>query len=124
MTKLTLNELTYNFKVKNKLTAISKKINDKLMFDKKLKKVLNTCFKLRQKTFNAVFFANVKTKLIHNRRHKLLLLKKENKVYLKLCKNYKLPRINNKKLLNQHCNSFLIKQRVERLTCKLELLSK
>lgn len=125
ITGLIPNELTYDFKVRDKLTAISKKINDKFMLDKKLKEVLNaTRFKMCQEAFDAVFFANVKAKLIHDKCHKPLLLKEGNKVYLKLHKNYKLPRTNNRKLSNQRCGPFLVKRHVGRLVYKLELSPK
>lgn len=122
---LRLNKLIYEFKVKNKLTTISKKINDRFMKVSKLKKTLNkTRLRMRQKTVNAMLFVNVKAKLYHDKRYGLLLLKKENKIYFKLHKGYKIFENQNKKLSHQRCDSFFIKQRIDCLAYKLELFSK
>lgn len=79
----------YGFKVKDRLTIISKKLTEELkpMLNKKLKESLDKIrLQFRQKVSNAVFFENVKTKLMYNKRHKQLLLKKGDKAYLKLHK--------------------------------------
>lgn len=87
----------------------------------KLKKTLNkTRFRMRQKTINAMLFANVKTKLYHDKRHKFLLLKK-NKIYLKFYKNYKFSKNSNKKFFNQRCKLFLIKRQIDCFVYKFEL---
>ncbi len=52
----------------------------------------------RQKTVNAVFFVNVKIKMLHDKRHKSLFFKLEKKVFLHLHKEYNLLEIINKKL--------------------------
>lgn len=71
------------------------------MSNKKLKKNLdNTRFQFRQKASNAMSFNNAKVKLIYDKRHKSLLLKKSDKAYFKLHKKYKLLEKNNRKLLN------------------------
>lgn len=78
VTSLTSNKLIYELKIKNRFTTISKKIDDKLVINKKFKKSLNAIrLRMRQKIFDAVFFVNVKTKMLHDKRHKLLLLKKQ-----------------------------------------------
>ena len=88
---LTLNELMYDFRMKDRLIAISKKIDEKFMTNEIFKKFLNaTRLRMRQKTIDAVIFKNVKTKLIHDKRYKSLFMKKKNKIYLKLYKKYKL----------------------------------
>lgn len=115
----------YDFKFRNKLIAISKKIESEFMNDKKFKIFLKvTQLHMRQKIANAISFANVKIKLIHDKRHKLLFLKEGDKAYLKLHKNYKLSENHNKKLSNQRCDSFLMKRRVDRFAYELELFSK
>ena len=122
---LTLNELMYGFKIKDRLTAISKKIDEKFMTNEQLKKSLNaTRLRMRQETADAVTFENAKTKLIHDKRYKSLFMKKEDKTYLKLHKKYKLSKVINSKFSNQRCGSFLIKRRVSRLAYELKLPSK
>ena len=76
------SELMYDFKIKNKFTAISETIKKKFMIDKKFKQSLNaTRLKMRQKTFDAMSFDNAKTKLYHDKRHKPLLLKKKQNLF-------------------------------------------
>ena len=78
ITGLTSSEIMYDFKIRNKLTAISEKINDEFMTNEKLKECLNeTRFQFRQKAFDAIVFENAKTKIIHDKKYKPLLLKKK-----------------------------------------------
>lgn len=117
----TSNELMYEFKVKNRLTAISEKIEETSMTDKKFKEFLDAIrLQMRQKAADAMIFENVKAKLTHDKRYKLLFFKKGNKAYLKLHKGYKLPGEHNRKLSNQRCGPFLIKRRIGRLAYELE----
>ena len=79
--ELIFNELMYDFKIKNKLIAISKKIDEKFMTNETLKKILNaTRLRMRQKAADAVTFENVKTKLIHDKRYKSLFMKKKTRL--------------------------------------------
>ena len=122
--ELILNEFMYDFRMKNRLIAISEKIDEKSITNGILKKSLNaTRLRMRQEAIDAVIFKNVKTKLIHDKRYKLLFIKK-NKTYLKLHKNYKLSKIINSKLSNQRCESFLMKRRIDRFAYELKLSSK
>lgn len=124
-TKLTPNELMYEFKIKNRLTAISEKIDGKFMANKNFKEALNaTRLRIRQKAIDAMIFVNAKAKLTHDKRYKPLLFKEKDKAYLKFHKGYKLPGEHNRKLSNQKCDPFLIKWRVDRLAYELKLSSK
>ena len=68
----------YDFKMKNRLIAISKKIDEKFLTNEIFKKFLNaTRLRMRQKAIDAVIFENVKTKLIHDKRYKSLFMKKK-----------------------------------------------
>ncbi len=78
----------------------------------------------RQEAVDAVFFVNVKVKILHDKRHKSLFLKSEKKTFLRLHKEYNLPEIINKKLSQQRCDLFIIKRRVDRLVYELDLLKK
>ena len=121
-TDLTSNEIVYEFKMKNKLTTLSTTIDGKLMQNKQLKKNLNKIrLQFRQKISNAVFFDNVKAKLMYDKRHKPFFLKKGDKTYLRLHKEYKLSDEFNKKLFNQRCDLFLIKRRISRFAYELKL---
>lgn len=118
---LTSNELMYGFKVRDRLTVVSKKIDGKIMSNKEVKKSLDaTRLRMRQEAADVVAFDNVKFKLVHDKRYKLLLMKEGDKAYLKLHKGYKLLDNQNKKLFNQRCGPFLVKRRVGRLAYELE----
>ena len=123
---LTLNEIIYDFKIKNRLTAISKNLKQfTVMSDKELKKNFDdTRFQFRQKTLNVIFFDNVKVKLMYDKRHKSFLLKKRNKTYFKFHKKYKFSENQNRKLSNQRCGSFLIKRKIKRFVYELKLSSR
>lgn len=79
ITELISNEIVYGFKMKNRLTMISKNLSEILIFaSNNLKKNLDkTQLRFCQKTFDIVFFDNVKIKLIYDKKHKSLLLKKK-----------------------------------------------
>ena len=62
-------------------------------------------------------------KIRYNSRHVSLLLKSENKAYLKFHKNYKILSQKNCKLFNQRCEPFLMKRRIEKLSYELDLSS-
>lgn len=125
-TELISNEIIYEFKMKNRLIAVSNNLDDKIMdvSDKELKKILDeTRLRFWQKASDVVSFDNVKAKLMYDKKHKPLLLKKSDKAYLKLHKKYRLLENYNHKLSNQRCEPFLMKRRVDRLAYKLKLLS-
>jgi hypothetical protein len=70
---------------------------------KSLNLLNQTRLRNRQKATNVVFFANVKVKIIHDKRHKFLFLNSKRKVFLRLHKEYNLSRIINRKLSQQRC---------------------
>ncbi len=119
--ELSSNEITYEFKIKNTLFfLIIEKIEN--ISQLKILNLLNQIrMKNRQKTTNAIFFANVKIKIIHDRRHKSLFLNSKNKTFLRFHKKYTLFEIINKKLFQQKCDSFTVKRRVKRLAYEFEL---
>ena len=121
---LTSNEIIYDFKIRNKLTIVLKNFEQfTFMSNKKLKKIFDdTRFQFRQKISNVIFFDNVKIKLMYDKRHKVLLLKKINKTYFKFHKKYKLSKNQNQKLSNQRYELFLIKRRIKRFVYELKLL--
>ena len=108
-TKRSSNEIVYDFKMQKIIfrTSFIKNISE---------------FRLehRQNATNAIFFANAHMKIKYDVRHKSLLLHFENKVYLRLHKEYEIVE-QHKKLNNQKCESFLIKRRVDRLAYELDI---
>ncbi len=132
--ELSSNELIYEFKVRDILVVLF--ISEKFMksssenFENtqkqfKILELLNeTRLRNRQETIDATSFANVKIKILHDKRHKSLFLKSKKKTFLSLHKEYNLSKIINKKLFQQRCDSFIIKRRVNRLAYELNLSSR
>jgi hypothetical protein len=127
ITDLASNEINYEFKVKDILRALYEQLKNTSMNETQFKltneKLNETRLRFRQKTADAVSFVNAKFKIMYNKRHKSLMLKVEDKAFLKLHKEYALSEKFNVKLFNQRCESFLIKRKIERLVYELELSS-
>ena len=108
-TKRSSNEIVYDFKMRKIIfrTSFMKNISE---------------FRLehRQNATNAIFFANAHMKIRYDVRHKSLLLHFEDKVYLRLHKEYEIIE-QHKKLSNQRCESFLVKRRVDRFAYELDI---
>ena len=66
-------------------------------------------------------FVNAQMKFRYNNKHKSLMLKIDDIIYLRLHKNYFLFNKFDKKLFNQYINSFLVKRRINRLIYELNL---
>ena len=116
-TDLVSNEMIYDFKIRDALFNITKinTVNAQNLSAQRLK--------YQQETTDAIVFAATKTKIYYDVRHTSILFKKNEYVYLRLNKEYKLSKRLNSKLSQQRCEFFKILQRVERLTYKLNLSS-
>ena len=92
--------------------------------EKKFKKTLNkTRFRIRQEAIDAISFANVKIKLIYDKRHKPFMLKSRDKTFFIFNKDYKLFEKINKKLFQQKNDFFVMKKRMRKMIYEFELLS-
>ena len=109
--------MIYDFKIKNALFNITK-INTVNAQDLSTQRL-----KYQRKTIDATVFATTKVKIYYNVKHTSIFFKKNEYVYLRLNKEYKLSKRFNSKFSQQRCEFFKILQRVERLTYKLNLLS-
>ena len=109
--------MIYDFKIKDALFNITRVsiVNTQDLSTQRLK--------YQQETTDATVFATTKVKIYYDARHTSILLKKDEYVYLRLNKKYKLSKRFNSKLSQQRCEFFKILQRVERLTYKLNLSS-
>lgn len=85
------------------------------LFEKRLK--------YRMKIANVIFFANVKAKIYYDVRHISLMLRLDDRVYLRLNYDYHLSNKLNRKISLQRCDFFLVKRRIDRLVYKLKLSS-
>ena len=61
-----------------------------------------------QKVINSLIFVIVKMKIKYNKKHKSLIMKFDNKTYVKLYHEYKFSKLKNIKLFNQKTKSFRI----------------
>ncbi len=121
VTELCSNELIYEFKVKNIIFSLVKNLKNSFTQFKIMNLIKKTRIRNRQKTANAIFYVNIKIKIIHDRKHKSLFLNSEDRTFLRLHKEYNLLDIINKKLSQQRCDSFTMKRRINRLTYELDL---
>lgn len=124
ITETSSNEQLYDFKVRDVLSTliISDLFANKLLA-KSSKNLADKRLIYAKKIADATFFVNAKTKIYYDARHKFLLLKFNDKIYLKLHHEYILSEKNNKKLNNQRTESFYVKRRVNKLAYELNLLS-
>ena len=76
----------------------------------------------RKKIIDVMLFVNVQMKFRYDNKHKLLMLKVDDMIYLRLHKSYFLFSKFDKKFFNQYVESFFVKRRVNRLIYELNLL--
>ena len=117
-TRLCLNEIIYEFKIRKSLNALNNNT-----FDISSEALSEIRLLYRKKVSDAIFFANSSMKIFYDFRHVSLLLKSDDKAYLRLHKKYNLSNNYSKKLFVQKCDSFTVQKRVERLAYELELSS-
>ena len=117
-TKLCLNEIIYEFKIRKFLSALNNNI-----FDISSEALSELRLLYRKKVSDAIFFANSFMKIYYDFRHVSLLFKSNDKTYLRLHKRYNLSNDYSKKLFAQKCDSFTVKKRVEKLAYELKLSS-
>ena len=110
--------MKYDFKVNEAISLLQHETKQFItdLFEK--------CLKYRVKVADVTVFVNAKIKIYYNARHQSLMLKFENRVYLRLNQKYHLSGKFNKKISLQRCGSFLIKKRIERLAYLLKLFFK
>ena len=110
---LSLNEVIYDFKVRDALIVIDASQVSKNIFSQRLK--------YQQKTADVIVFVNAKTKIYYDVRHQSIFFRSDDRVYLRLHQNYKLSDSHNRKMFNQRCELFIVKRRAERLAYELNL---
>ena len=87
-----MNEILYDFKIRKTVSTLILKIRNKIFIEKQ--------FRYRKKISNVTTFINVETKIYYDVRHTLLLLKLEDKIFLRLHREYKLLNKFNFKFFN------------------------
>ncbi len=120
ITELCSNELNYDFKVKDIVSFLIENLKNSSSQFNIMNMINETRLRNRQKAIDAIFFINIKVRIIYDRKHKSLFLNSKNKIFLRLNKKYNLLEIINRKLFQQRCDLFTIKRRARRLTYELE----
>ena len=116
-TRLSSNELIYDFKIKNTISFLTS-INE-LIVDDISQKRLTYCNEIKK----VFVFANVKIKIYYDTRYTFFLLNFENKIYFRLNHEYCLSNKLNRKLSFQRCDSFSIKQHVDKFVYEIKILN-
>ena len=112
----------YKFKIRDVVFCLTIKSDQDLNNSESVNIFKNTKLEFIKKAKKPTFFVNVKVKIYYDIKHKSLLLKSKNEIYICLHHEYKLFDQINKKLRNQRCNSFKVIKRVKRLVYELKLL--
>jgi hypothetical protein len=76
---------------------------------------------VRMNVINVIDFVNVRSKVIYDRSHKAIAFNEEDKVYLRLHREYFLLEKENTKLSQQRSDSYVIKRKIERAAYELKL---
>ncbi len=76
---------------------------------------------IRKDVVNVIDFANVKAKIIYDVKHKSFAFNTDDKVYLRLHREYSLSKKKNSKLSNQRSESYIILRKVNNLTYELNI---
>ncbi len=76
---------------------------------------------IRKKIADVIDFANARSKIIYDDKHKSFAFNSKNKIYLRLHREYSLSEKNNHKLSNQRSNLYVIKRKIENVVYELIL---
>ena len=115
VTKLTLNEIVYKFKIKKLIIVVDVKVDNIFnnIFDRQLK--------FQREIVDIIVFTQVKIKIYYDVKHQFIFFHFENKVYFRFYHEYQFFDRFNWKMFNQRCELFIVKRRVEKLIYKLKL---
>ena len=127
VTELTLNEVIYDFKIREVMTVVvfssQQIIDDNLsivIFDIKSKFEISK-FQYQKKVDDVTLYVSAKIKIMYDSRHQSLLLNSNDKIFLRLHRDYNLFDNSRSKLSNQRCDSFTVKRRINRLAYELDI---
>ena len=101
---LSINEINYEFKIREILFNITKQ---------KFTNLFAQRIEYRQKIINVFVFVNAKIKIYYDFKHTLFMFKIDDQIYLRLHHDYQFFDKFNKKILQQRCDSFQIKRRID-----------
>ena len=93
ITKLTFNQVIYDFKIKETILFINEQSSEELSLE-------SARLKYKIEIVEAISFANAQMKIRYNTKHVFLLFKSNEKAFLKLHKRYKTLNQKNRKLSN------------------------
>jgi hypothetical protein len=108
-TNFTSNEILYEVNIKLSLTILN---------DLTVDNAFSRGF-IRNKVADVIDFVNARFKIIYDDKHKFLAFNSENKMYLRLHREYTLFEKNNHKLCNQRSDSYVVRRKVENAVYEL-----
>ena len=123
-TKIFFNEILYDFKILKTIDFLNNDLTKARADDENFAIIIKKKrFRLRKKIEKSIFFAQIMTKLRYDSKHNSLKLKKKNKVFIRLHKEYIQSNLKNKKFNKQRVDSIIIFEKIDRLIYKLNIFS-
>jgi hypothetical protein len=116
-TDLSSNEILYEFKVRESLDLLKVDDENSSTFLKEKR------FIVRKEAEEAIFFVNAQMKIRYDSIRTSLNLNVDDKVFLKLHKNYTQSSIINRKFDKQRLRSVKILEKIDRLIYRLDILT-
>ena len=108
------NEIIYEMKLNKEFDVFNVTVQNQM-------NIINNRNKYRREVVDALVFATFDTKTRYDNRYKIIKMKFDDKVYIKLHKGYHLFELKNAKFFNQRIESFTIFDKCDKLTYKLNL---
>ena len=116
------HEILYEFKMLKTVNLLNNdQTRKRVENDNSFTMMKNEKNMLRKKTFDAISFAQTMQKIRYDSKHKELILKKKNKMFLKLHKEYTQSDLKNRKFDKQRINSISVFVKIKKLAYKLNI---
>ena len=122
--KLSFHEILYEFKMLKTVDLLNNdQIRKRAKNDNLFTTMKNEKNMLRKKIDDAINFAQTMQKIRYNNKHKKLILKKQNKMFLKLHKKYTQSDLKNRKFDKQRIDLISVLIKIKKLVYKLNILN-
>ena len=122
ITEFSSHEILYEFKMLETVNLLNNnQIRKRVENDNSFTVMKNEKNMFRKKIFNAINFVQTMQKIRYDNKHKKLILKKKNKMFLKLHKKYTQSNLKNRKFDKQRIDLINVLIKVEKLAYKLNI---
>jgi hypothetical protein len=112
-TEYSLNQTLYEMNIRSQIMLL---VEDFRKNQQHLREII------RKDVADVIDYVNARFKIIYDEKHKLLAFNSDDKVYLRLHREYILSEKDNHKLFNQRSGSYVIKRKIENAVYELILL--